>query len=111
VAISQVVDGADGQYGRLTDMQSPAGTFWDSALDRFVDGAMMIGMVLPLVRLPDAMPRWIIVIFGSLEPIGSNGVRYATSRAENSGIDLGRPTFADKGTRSTVMILCALGVF
>jgi CDP-diacylglycerol--glycerol-3-phosphate 3-phosphatidyltransferase len=108
-AISQVFDGVDGQYARLTDRQSPAGAFWDSVLDRFADGAMMIGMILYLVRLPVTMPLWVIIIFGSLALIGSNGVSYSTSRAENLGIDLGRPTLASKGTRSTVMILCALG--
>lgn len=92
VATSQVVDGIDGQYARLRDRQSPAGAFWDSLLDRFADGAMMIGMVLYLVRLSDAMPLWIIIVFGSLALVGSNGVSYSTSRAENLGIDLGRPT-------------------
>lgn len=108
-AVSQVFDGVDGQYARLTDRQSPAGAFWDSVLDRFADGAMMIGMILYLVRLPVHVSLWIIVVLGSLALIGSNGVSYSTSRAENLGIDLGRPTLASKGTRSAVMILCALG--
>lgn len=108
-AVSQIFDGVDGQYARLTDMQSRAGAFWDSVLDRFSDGAMMIGMVLYLVQLPDTIPLWIIIVSGSLAFIGSNGVSYSTSRAENLGIDLGSQTLASKGTRSTVMIMCALG--
>jgi CDP-diacylglycerol--glycerol-3-phosphate 3-phosphatidyltransferase len=108
-AISQVFDGVDGQYARLTNRQSPAGALWDSVLDRFADGAMMIGMILYLVGLPVTIPLWIIIILGSIAFIGSNAVSYSTSRAENLGIDLGNPTLASKGTRSAVMIICALG--
>lgn len=106
---SQVLDGVDGQYARLTGMQSQAGAFSDSVLDRFTDGAMVIGMVLYLVGMTDLMPLWILLILGSLALIGSNGISYSTARAETLDIDLGKPTLASKGTRSTVMILCALG--
>ncbi len=37
-AISQVLDGVDGQYARLTGTQSSAGAFLDSVLDRYSDG-------------------------------------------------------------------------
>jgi len=108
-AMSQVLDGVDGQYARLTGTESRAGAFSDSVLDRFTDGAMVIGMVLYLVRMTDLMPLWILLILGSLALIGSNGISYSTARAETLDIDLGKPTLASKGTRSTVMILCALG--
>ena len=108
-AVSQVLDGVDGQYARLTGTESRAGAFSDSVLDRFTDGAMVIGMVLYLVRMTDLMPLWILLILGSLALIGSNGISYSAARAETLDIDLGKPTLASKGTRSTVMILCALG--
>jgi len=108
-AVSQVLDGVDGQFARLTGRESPAGAFCDSLLDRFADGAMMIGMIIYLVSLPVHMPLWQLLILGSLALIGSNGVSYSSSRAENLGIDLWKPTLASKGTRSSVMIICALG--
>lgn len=108
-AISQVLDGVDGQHARLTDRESSAGAFCDSVLDRFSDGAMIIGMTIYLVRLPGSIPIWLILIFGSLAIIGSNGISYSTARAEYLGIDLGNPTLASKGTRSAVMIVGALG--
>ena len=107
--VSQVLDGVDGQFARLTGRQSPAGAFCDSLLDRFSDGAMMIGMTVYLVRLPAHLPLWQLLILASLALIGSNGVSYSSARAEALGIDLGKPTLASKGTRSSVMIICALG--
>jgi phosphatidylglycerophosphate synthase len=107
--VSQVLDGVDGQFARLTGRQSPAGAFCDSLLDRFSDGAMMIGMTVYLVRLPVHLPLWQLLILASLALIGSNGVSYSSARAEALGIDLGKPTLASKGTRSSVMIICALG--
>ena len=106
---SQILDGVDGQYARLTGTQSRAGAFSDSVLDRFTDGAMVIGMVIYLVRMTALMPLWILLILGALAVIGSNGISYSTVRAETLDIDLGKPTLASKGTRSTVVILCALG--
>jgi phosphatidylglycerophosphate synthase len=108
-AVAQILDGVDGQYARLTDRQSPEGAFWDSVLDRYFDGAMVIGAVIYLVRLPLNVPLWLLLVLGSLAIIGSNLVSYSSSRAENLGIDMGSPTLASKGTRTTAMILCAWG--
>ena len=108
-AASQVLDGVDGQFARLTKRQSTAGAFLDSVLDRYPDGAMVIGMVIYLIRLPVPIPFWLLLIFGFLAISGSNLISYSSAKADSLGIDLGRPTLASKGTRSSVMILCALG--
>jgi len=108
-ACAQVFDGVDGQFARLTGQQSKEGAFWDSVLDRYADGAMVIGTTLYLVRLPFALPLWLLLVLGGLALIGSNLVSYTSARAESLGMDLGKPTLASKGTRTTVMILCAWG--
>ncbi len=41
--MSQVADGVDGQFARLTSRQSATGALLDSALDRYADGSLMIG--------------------------------------------------------------------
>ncbi|GKT10972.1 hypothetical protein [Desulforhabdus sp. TSK] len=69
----------------------------------------MIGLIIYLVRLPFPLPPWIILVFGALALIGSNLISYSSARAECLGIDLGKPTLASKGTRTSVMILCAWG--
>ncbi len=108
-ACAQVLDGVDGQFARLTGKQSKGGAFWDSVLDRYADGAMAIGLIIYLVRLPFPLPLGIILLFGALALMGSNLISYSSARAESLGIDLGKPTLASKGTRSSVMILCAWG--
>ena len=108
-AFSQVLDGVDGQFARLTGQQSKAGALLDSVLDRYADGAMMIGLVIYLVRLPFPLPAGLLLAMGALAFIGSGCISYSTARAEALGIDLGAPTLASKGTRSSVMVLCACG--
>lgn len=55
------------------------------------------------------MPLWLILFLGALALIGSNLISYSSARAESLGLDLGKPTLASKGTRTSVMILCAWG--
>lgn len=107
-AASQILDGVDGQFARLTDRQSEQGAFLDSVLDRYADGAMMIGLTIYLVRLPFPLSAWSLVAMGALAFIGSNLISYSSARAESLGLDMGQPTLASKGTRSGVMIVCAL---
>ena len=108
-AIAQVLDGVDGQFARLTGRQSAGGAFWDPVLDRYAEGAMVIGLVVYLIQLPLPMPLWLLLILGSLALIGSNLTSYTASRAKDLGIDLGKPSPGSKGTRFTVMVLCGWG--
>ena len=107
--VSQILDGVDGQFARLTRRQSKAGAFWDSVLDRYSEGAMEIGLILYLIRLPVPLPLWFVVVLGSLALIGSSLISYSDARAEGLEIRLGKPTLASKGTRMTVMILSGIG--
>ena len=108
-AFAQIMDGVDGQFARLTKRQSAGGAFCDSVLDRYADGAMVIGLVIYLTQIPLLIPLWLLLILGSLSFIGSNLISYSKQRAGNLGIDLGKENLASKGTRTTVMILCAWG--
>ena len=108
-ACGQILDGVDGQFARLTGHESKEGAFWDSVLDRYFDGTMVIGLVIYLIRLPSSIPPWVLVALGILAFIGSNLISYSTARADSLGIDPGKPTLASKGTRMTSMILCAWG--
>ena len=107
--ISQVLDGVDGQFARLTGRQSPAGALLDSSLDRYADGSLMIGMTVYLIRLPAPLPAWQVLCIASLAIMGSNLVSYSAARAE--GLQLPTPskhTLASKGTRTMAMALCAI---
>ena len=104
-ALSQVLDGVDGQLARYTGKQSPAGAFLDSVLDRYSDGAVVIGLIIysvPLVSL------WVLLPVGFFALIGSSQVSYSSARAEALGLVQGAPTLASKGTRTTVSALSGL---
>jgi phosphatidylglycerophosphate synthase len=107
-ALAQVLDGVDGQLARLRGHASRGGAFWDSVLDRYADGAMVIGMTVFLGR-EHLAPRGVLIGLGGLALIGSNLISYTSARAESLGLALGPPTLVSKGTRSAVMILCAWG--
>ncbi len=106
-AVSQVMDGVDGQFARLTGQQSRAGAFLDSVLDRYADGALMIGLVIYLIQIPVPVPLWMLLVLGSLAVVGGSLVSYTTARAQALNLDTGRPTLASKGTRSSITILTA----
>jgi phosphatidylglycerophosphate synthase len=107
---AQVLDGVDGQFARITGKQSRGGAFWDSVLDRYADGAMMIGMTVYLLREPSVgLPPTLVLVLAFLAITGGSLISYSSARAESLALDMGKPTLASKGTRSTVMILCALG--
>jgi phosphatidylglycerophosphate synthase len=108
-AVSQVLDGVDGQLARLSGRASPGGAFLDSVLDRYGDGALVAGATVYVVRLGLSVPWWVLALVGILALIGSNAISYSSARAAELRLDLGGPTLVSKGTRTTVMALAALG--
>jgi phosphatidylglycerophosphate synthase len=105
-AFAQVLDGVDGQFSRLTGMQSKGGAFLDSVLDRYFDTALTIGVVVYLIRLPVGLPLPLLLIMAFFALSGSSLISYTTARAESLGISLGKPTLASKGTRTSIIVLC-----
>jgi phosphatidylglycerophosphate synthase len=101
--ISQVLDGVDGQYARLTGTQSSAGAFLDSVLDRYSDGFLVIGLIV--YNLNAGLSPWLLFLLGAFALVGSGLISYSSARAESLGIDLGKPTLVSKGTRTTAIAL------
>ncbi len=106
---SQVLDGVDGQFARLTGRVSRYGALLDAVLDRYADGAMVFGVLIYCVRLPFPLPVWLTATLGGLALVGSNLVSYSSAKAESLRVAIGKPTLASKGTRMSVMIICGLG--
>jgi CDP-diacylglycerol---glycerol-3-phosphate 3-phosphatidyltransferase len=107
-AFSQILDGVDGQLARLTGKESRAGAFMDSVIDRYADGALVIGLVVYLARFPFFGSLWELLVLGTFAIIGSSLISYTSARAESLGIELGKPTLASKGTRVTVIALSGI---
>ncbi len=106
-AVGQILDGVDGQVSRITGRESSAGALLDSVLDRYADGAMVLGSVVYLQRSHPRWPRGLLWLLGGLALLGSNAVSYSAARAESLGFDGFPPTRASKGTRSAVNIVAA----
>jgi phosphatidylglycerophosphate synthase len=104
--VSQILDGVDGQYARLSGTESSAGAFLDSVLDRYSDGFLVLGLII--FNVQKGFPAWSLFVLGAFAFIGSGLVSYTSARAENLGIDLGNPTLASKGTRTTVIAIAGI---
>jgi len=107
--ISQVLDGVDGQFARFTGGESAAGALLDSVMDRYADGALMMGMCIYIIRLPWDAGQGGLLILAFFALIGSGTVSYSSARADSLSLNVEQsPTLASKGTRTTVMALCGL---
>src|SRR5208337_4145018 len=95
----------------LAGMQSRGGAFLDSVLDRYFDSALTIGLVVYLIRMPAGLPLSLLLVMAFFAVSGSGLISYTTARAESLGISLGKPTLASKGTRTSVIVLCAWASF
>lgn len=106
-AVSQILDGVDGQFARLTGAQTRGGAFLDSVLDRYTDGALVIGLILYDAGTGHLHPI-VVGVLGTAALVGSGLISYTSARAENLAIDTGKPTLASKGTRTSVMALSGI---
>jgi phosphatidylglycerophosphate synthase len=106
-ALAQVLDGVDGQFSRISGLQTKGGAFLDSVLDRYVDVSLIVGMIIYLLRLPAHYSAPLLLAIGFFALCGSSLISYTTARAESLDLALGKPTLASKGTRTSVIVLCA----
>jgi phosphatidylglycerophosphate synthase len=107
-ALGQVLDGVDGQYARMTQTESRAGAYLDSVLDRYSDGAMVIGLSVFVINSGTTIAEWGLYVLSYLAIVGSGLVSYGSARAEALHLSIGKPTLASKGTRTSVMIAAGL---
>ncbi len=106
--LSQTLDGVDGQLARMRGIQSSGGAFLDSVLDRYADGALVIGLIIYNIKMNPIVGTEFILFVGAMAVIGSGMISYTSSRAENLSLEMGIPTLASKGTRTVITIICAL---
>jgi len=114
-AVSQVLDGADGQVARLTERESPQGAFLDSVLDRYADFALLFGMLLHALRFSSGchvfgftLEPGLLVLIAALATAGSSQVSYTTARAASLNVAYRRPEIVGKGTRTAIVVLSGL---
>lgn len=95
-------DATDGALARLTNRVTKFGGFFDSTLDRYADGVLMLALVWRGLEYDN---RWIIVL-AVAALIGSFLVSYTRARAEGIGLQLKEGWF----TRLERMIVLVLGL-
>ncbi len=63
---ASILDGCDGELARLKFMSTPWGAWWDTILDRYADGATVLGITLGFSRThPGAWP-WLLGLLSLL---------------------------------------------
>ena len=60
--LSSIIDSCDGELARLKFRDTPFGAFYDSILDRYADGFILLGMVIGLLKIGVHNPIWVIII-------------------------------------------------
>jgi CDP-diacylglycerol--glycerol-3-phosphate 3-phosphatidyltransferase len=81
--LSGVFDALDGTLARVTNCRTRFGAFLDSTCDRYADGAILFGMMVPYLRAG----RQTEVVLAFVAVIGSVLVSYTRARAEGLGLE------------------------
>jgi CDP-diacylglycerol--glycerol-3-phosphate 3-phosphatidyltransferase len=81
--LSGIFDALDGTLARMTNRKTRFGAFLDSTSDRYADGAILFGMMIPYLRAG----RRAEVILAFVAVVGSVLVSYTRARAEGLGLE------------------------
>jgi CDP-diacylglycerol--glycerol-3-phosphate 3-phosphatidyltransferase len=80
-------DMVDGALARVRDQRTPFGAFFDSTLDRYSEGLVLLGVILFALTLPATSQRTWIVALAYVSALSSLMVSYARARAEGLGLN------------------------
>ncbi|MGZ3602913.1 MAG: CDP-alcohol phosphatidyltransferase family protein [Ktedonobacterales bacterium] len=80
-------DMVDGALARVRDQKTTFGAFFDSTLDRYSEGLVLLGVILFALTLPATPERTWLVALTYVAGLSSLMVSYARARAESLGLD------------------------
>ncbi|HEV2459823.1 MAG TPA: CDP-alcohol phosphatidyltransferase family protein [Ktedonobacterales bacterium] len=86
--VAGLFDMVDGALARVRNLKTTFGAFFDSTLDRYSEGLVLLGVILYAVTLPATTTRTWIVALAYVAALSSLMVSYARARAEGLGINL-----------------------
>lgn len=81
--LASATDSIDGAVARASGRTSSFGAFLDSLADRYAESAILVGLLVRLELVGDAL----LVVAAALALVGSLLVSYARARAEGLGVD------------------------
>ncbi len=96
---SQIVDCADGDLARITGSVTKKGAYLDRVLDRFVDAAILIGLIAT-----NPLKLWLV---GSLAMLGTFGTSMTRVMAEALGAEC-KVGIGGRDLRTLIIIIGAL---
>ncbi|HLZ25521.1 MAG TPA: CDP-alcohol phosphatidyltransferase family protein [Ktedonobacterales bacterium] len=80
-------DMVDGALARIRDMKTTFGAFFDSTLDRFSEGIVLLGIILYAMQQPATPARTWLVALTYVAGLSSLMVSYTRARAEGLGLE------------------------
>jgi CDP-diacylglycerol--glycerol-3-phosphate 3-phosphatidyltransferase len=101
--LSGIFDALDGTLARAMNRKTRFGAFLDSTCDRYADGVILLGMMIPYLRAGSQTE----VILAFVAVIGSVLVSYTRARAEGLGLECKVGLL----TRLERFIIIAVGLF
>src|SRR5215469_17372506 len=81
-------DMVDGALARVRNQKTTFGAFFDSTLDRFSEGIVLLGVILYALSQPASPTRTWVICLAYIAGLGSLMVSYARARAEGLGLEM-----------------------
>lgn len=81
-------DMVDGALARVRNMRSTFGAFFDSTLDRYSEGIVLLGIIVYATAQPASAARGWVIALAYVAGLGSLMVSYTRARAEGLGLEL-----------------------
>lgn len=87
VALAGIFDMVDGALARVRNQKTIFGAFFDSTLDRYSEGLVLLGILLYAVEQPPSLARTWTIALTYVAALSSLMVSYAKARAEGLGLE------------------------
>jgi CDP-diacylglycerol---glycerol-3-phosphate 3-phosphatidyltransferase len=86
--IAGMFDMVDGALARVRNQKTTFGAFFDSTLDRYSEGIVILGIILYVNSLPPSTEKEWTLALAYIAGLGSLMVSYARARAEGLGLEM-----------------------
>ncbi|HUY76358.1 MAG TPA: CDP-alcohol phosphatidyltransferase family protein [Ktedonobacterales bacterium] len=86
--IAGAFDMVDGALARVRSQQTTFGAFFDSTIDRYAEGVILLGVIIYALRAPSSTTHAWVVTLAYIAALGSLMVSYTRARAEGLGLSL-----------------------
>jgi phosphatidylinositol phosphate synthase len=86
--IAGMFDMVDGALARVRNQKTTFGAFFDSTLDRYSEGIVILGIILYVNSLPPSTEKAWALALAYIAGLGSLMVSYVRARAEGLGLEM-----------------------